>query len=336
MTLSTLTQLLDRMPGYRVGSLLDVFPRDTNASLRSLNAEYERAQLLLDIQDTVFQRYNDVSMDPRHTVGFNHRGHTYLAAHYDWGGSIVTAMAVSATARSFALWNGLIAGEGLLAPNNALGRAQLLEDWIQLEGGMVTTADNALTRGIHNTCFRNTGYTFANVIDAFDVVDRGDHNRRIDLDNPALLFYDGAGNLTGCGYIRPLTSATDPDIFAPELAPLRAEWFAHPPGKHTDDGGFDVHEHDGDVSDQGRNHVASWDMHIFFNLEETARSLGVGMQIIEVSPAGVPVVGPMTGADEIDAPPNVARAASDLVVGKVICADGEASPGFYVDPQTLL
>lgn len=335
MTLQSLSDVLDRMPAHPdVNELTELFP--TGGSLMSLRNAADRATLLLDIQDSILDRYGDIGFDPRHTVGFRHNAQTYLAAHYDWAGGIGGAIFVSETAREFALWNGLIAGEGLLAPNNNIGRAELLAAWILTEGGRATTADNILTRGIHNTCFDFTGYTYANVIDAFDVPDTGDENRPIDLDNPALLFFSETGDLTGCGYIRPLTPTTDPDVFAPGLAPLRQEWFAHPVGAHTDDGGFEEHDHDdGHNHNTGRRHEASWDIHIWFNLT-TEVDFSATVPRIVVEPAGIPVVGHMMSADRIAAPPNVGRAVSTNVVDKGVCSSGEPSPGFYVDPAVVL
>ncbi|MEM7096394.1 MAG: hypothetical protein AAF567_25540 [Actinomycetota bacterium] len=326
MTQNSINDLLARCPGYSINELLDLFP-DNRDSHVSLKTAVERAELLLDIQDRVFHRFHDLPFDALHTVGFERQGHVYFASHFDWRGSLEAAAIVDSTARK-------VLGAGAAALNG--GAAGAFGDLIRNNGGHLQTSPS---KNYGNLLYAHNGYTFANVVDAFDVEESGDLNRTINLDNPSTLFFDTGGSLVGCGYIRPFRHTTHPHFFAPELAPLIDEWFVHVAGKHTDDGGFEAHhDHNHLFGDEGpRHHGDYWDLKIWFNVRtvgtETIHIGNVSLIVPVKEIAGIPLAGEGMGREHIFAPPNVGSAVSSTVIDQI--PTGASIEGLYFPPDDV-
>lgn len=279
--------LLDQVSRWRDGAALaEIFaPPPTDRGWIADQAA--RAEQILDAQSRVINRFGGLDLEPLRTVSFVHRGQVYLAPHFDWGG-FPSVLSPKALAVFLAVTQPVVDPEVAIAAITAAGDALVLGP------------------GQANTCFRYTGFTYANVHDSFEATAA----ERIDIDNPSLLFFDAGGTVIGCGWFRPIAGARS--VFGAPLDTLVEEWFVHVAGRHTDNGGFEPDEDGG-----ARHHDEFWDLHLWFSRDD----LG--------NPAGLPTVGMSMESAHLPAPPNVGHAASPGAVHEVVCPDGRSVAGLY-------
>lgn len=283
--------------------LIATAPDGTNAK-RSVTIKTlmnARNNALLDLQQTVLDRYGDLEIDAFKKDSFrrnNDRSNPkYRFTHMNFCAGIIKGVAL-----------GAVGGAVVAGASGAL----LAGPVGIVIGGIVGVASSK------NLCFRHNGIPFAKQDDIElmnqEEKDQRAQNRRLDLRDPSMLFFNKNNRLIGCGYFR--HHLNDPAEFSRNLPLATEEWFLHVEGKHTADGGF---RPDGDGL--GKPHVTAWDIHIYFN---TDRNNHV---------CGVPMVGMTSRETDLDRPENVPLETADKVVGRRFCKDGESTNGLYVYPE---